>query len=94
MEEVIDFLCDELKKHHIDRVSRQECTLETGFVFNDLLTDYERIADHCNNVAVDVIESGNKGEDMYSHEYHKRVDYHKDQVFVNYFREYQKKYAV
>ncbi len=94
LEEVIDFLCDELKKNHIDRVSRQECTLETGFVFNDLLTDYERIADHCNNVAVDVIESGNKGEDMYSHEYHKRVDYHKDQVFVNYFREYQKKYAV
>ena len=92
LEEVIDFLCDELKKHHIQRVGRQECTLDNGFVFNDLLTDYERIADHCSNVAVDVIESGN--EEVFSHEYHKRTDYRKDQVFVNYFREYQEKYAV
>ncbi|MEE3383123.1 MAG: Na/Pi cotransporter family protein, partial [Anaerovoracaceae bacterium] len=53
LEEVIDDLCDEIKAHHIARVSRQECTLENGFVFNDLLTDYERISDHCSNVAVD-----------------------------------------
>ena len=92
LEEVVDFLCDELKKHHIDRVSRQECTLENGFVFNDLLTDYERIADHCDNIAMDVIESGSS--EISAHEYHKRVEYRKDDAFRNNFREYQKKYSV
>jgi len=92
LEEVVDFLCDEIKKRHIDRVSKQECTLDNGFVFNDLLTDYERIADHCSNVAVDIIEAGDVG--MYTHEYHKRLDYRKDDVFVNYFREYMAKYSV
>ena len=92
LEEVVDFLCDELKKHHIERVSRQECTLENGFVFNDLLTDFERIADHCSNVAVDVIESGSR--ELYAHEYHKRVEYRKDEAFRTHFRAYQKKYSV
>ena len=92
LEEVVDFLCDELKKHHIDRVSRQECTLENGFVFNDLLTDYERIADHCDNIAMDVIESGSS--EISAHEYHKRVEYRKDDAFRTSFREYQKKYSV
>ena len=92
LEEVVDFLCDELKKHHIDRVSRQECTLENGFVFNDLLTDYERIADHCDNIAMDVIESGSR--EVYAHEYHKRVEYRKDDTFRNNFRMYQKKYSL
>ena len=92
LEEVVDFLCDELKKHHIDRVSRQECTLENGFVFNDLLTDYERIADHCDNIAMDVIESGSR--EIYAHEYHKRVEYRKDEAFRTNFRMYQKKYSV
>ena len=50
LEEVIDDLCDEIKANHIARVSRQECTLENGFVFNDLLTDYERISDHCSTL--------------------------------------------
>ena len=92
LEEVVDFLCDELKKHHIDRVSRQECTLDNGFVFNDLLTDYERISDHCSNVAVDVVDSGSR--EMYIHEYHKRVEYRKDKTFVNYFREFRNKYSL
>ena len=92
LEEVVDFICDELKKHHIDRVSRQECTLENGFIFNDLLTDYERISDHCSNVAVDVIESGSR--ELYAHEYHKRIEYRKDEEFINYFRDYQKKYSI
>ena len=92
LEEVVDFLCDELKKHHIDRVSRQECTLENGFVFNDLLTDYERIADHCDNIAMDVIESGSS--EISAHEYHKRVEYRKDDAFRTSYREFQKKYSV
>ena len=92
LEEVIDDICDELKTNHIERVSKQECTLENGFVFNDLLTDYERIADHCSNVAVDILEasSGDRG----LHEYHKTADFRENELFRNRFAEYKEKYAV
>ncbi|MBQ1689905.1 MAG: Na/Pi cotransporter family protein [Firmicutes bacterium] len=92
LEEVIDDLCDEIKAHHIARVSRQECTLENGFVFNDLLTDYERISDHCSNVAVDIIESGPNGTE--AHEYHIQHDYRSDEDFQKYFSDFKKKYVL
>ena len=94
LEEIIDYLCDEVKKRHIDRVGRQECTLETGFVFNDLLTNYERISDHCDNIAIDVVESVNKDEEMYAHEFNERAEYRTGKVFSDYFSEYQEKYAI
>ena len=92
LEEVVDDLCDELKAHHVDRISRQECTLENGFVFNDLLTDYERISDHCSNIAVDIIEAGPEGTQ--AHEYHMNMDYRQDETFQNYYSEYKTKYSV
>ena len=92
LEEVIDDLCDLLKSNHIDRVSRQECTLENGFVFNDLIVDLERIADHCSNVALDVLES--KAEVLLAHEYHRNMDYRQDERFQAYFKEYQEKYTI
>lgn len=91
LEEVVDDLCDEIKANHIDRISRQECTLENGFVFNDLLTDYERISDHCSNIAVDIIESGPDG--IEAHEYHMNHDYRSDESFQNSFAEFKEKYA-
>jgi phosphate:Na+ symporter len=91
LEEVVDDLCDEIKANHIERVSRQECTLENGFVFNDLLTDYERISDHCSNIAVDIIESGPEGIKL--HEYHMKHDYRSDEEFQKYFNEYKEKYS-
>ena len=92
LEEVIDDLCDTLKSHHIDRVSRQECTLENGFVFNDMIVDLERIADHCSNVALDVLESHEK--ELLAHEYNKNTDYRQDARFQAFFKEYQEKYKV
>ena len=56
LEEIIDGLCDEMKSHHVDRLQSGACTLNQGFVFNDLLTNYERVADHCSNIAVAIIE--------------------------------------
>lgn len=92
LEEVIDDLCDEIKSNHIDRVSRQECTLEIGFVFNDLLIDYERISDHCSNVAVDILESG---DDMFeAHEYHLSLDNRQNEEFLRHFNDYKKKYVI
>ena len=92
LEEVIDDLCDILKSRHIDRVSRQECTLENGFVFNDILTDYERIADHCSNIALDLVEEGE--ELFHEHEYHRNMDYRQDPVYVDYFNSYKDKYEM
>lgn len=92
LEEVIDDLCDEIKANHIARVGRQECTLELGFVFNDLLTDYERISDHCSNIAVDILETEN--EEFRSHEYHKSLAYRQNETFTRYFSEFKEKYAV
>ena len=56
LEELVDIYCDEMKMIHVKRVQKGECTLHQGFIFNDLLTDFERIADHCSNVAVAIIE--------------------------------------
>ena len=91
LEENIDDICDGLKSNHIERLSRQECTLEVGFVFNDLLTDYERIGDHCSNVAVDILESGK--EFLETHEYHKDDNYRQNDMFRKYFDEYKRKYT-
>ena len=92
LEEVVNALCDTLKANHISRVRRNECTLEIGFVFNDLITDYERIADHCTNVAVDLLDSV-YGE-MGAHEYHSSLEYKKSETFAQSLTEYTDKYAL
>lgn len=58
LEEVIDELNLRIKNRHINRLRSGECTMELGFVLYDILTNYERIADHCSNVAVAVIQTG------------------------------------
>ena len=56
LEQVIDNLKDKLKLHHVDRLQKGECTTQLGFVFSDLLTNYERVSDHCSNLAVFTIQ--------------------------------------
>ena len=92
LEEIIDGLCDEMKLHHVDRLKAGECTLSHGFVFNDLLTNYERVADHCSNVAVAMIEL--KSDSFDTHEYLQSVRQMRDESFSRYYEEYQKKYAI
>ena len=57
LEEVIDSLTTQIKNHHIERVQSGNCTLELGFIFNDCLNNIERVADHCSNIAVAVLEA-------------------------------------
>ena len=92
LEEVIDDLCDEIKARHIERVSRQECTLEHGFVFNDLLTDYERISDHCSNVSLDILEQG--ADDLNSHEYQHSLSEDPDGLYKKYYNGYKAAFAL
>lgn len=56
LEDVIDALQLELKSRHVNRLQRGECTIQLGFVFNDLVANFERVSDHCSNIAVDLIE--------------------------------------
>ncbi len=90
LEEIIDGLCDEMKSHHVDRLQSGACTLGQGFVFNDLLTNYERVADHCSNIAVAIIELESDSFD--THEYLNSVRAMKSHSFARYYEEYQQKY--
>ena len=67
LEEVMDVLTKDMKVGHIHRVQAGECTLELGFVFNDLLNNLERVSDHCANIAIAVQES--KDAAVNAHEY-------------------------
>lgn len=92
LEEVIDDLCDEVKMHHVQRIQTRECTLNQGFVFNDLLTNYERIADHCSNIAVAMIEL--ESESFDTHEYLDTLKKTRAEGFNKYFDEYSEKFSL
>lgn len=71
LEQVIDKLCAKLKTRHVERLKNGECTMEQGFIFIDLLTNCERVADHCSNIAGSLIQIQ---EDSYQvHEYLNQV---------------------
>lgn len=67
LEQVIDNIIAKIKAGHVDRLQTGDCTIELGFVLSDLLTNYERVSDHCSNVAVAIIES--QHETFEAHEY-------------------------
>ena len=67
LEEVIDVLTKELKARHIQRVQAGQCTLELGFIFNDCMNNLERVADHCSNIAVALLEEADTH--LQSHKY-------------------------
>ncbi len=92
LEQVIDGLKDELKARHVERLQRGECTVKLGFVFTDILTNYERISDHCSNIAVYTLQ-GNSSE-FDSHSYLRDVKSGKSEDFNDMFESYSKKYSV
>lgn len=92
LEELIDNLCDEMKLHHVDRLQRGVCTLDQGFVFNDLLTNYERVADHCSNLAVGMIELESASFD--THEYITSLKALHSHSFDQYYEEYSKRFTL
>ena len=85
LEEVIDDLCDRLKINHVDRLQKGECTIATGFVFNDVITNCERVSDHCSNIAVALIELSLNA--FQTHEY---VDSLKERESEKFKAEYEK----
>ena len=67
LEETIDQLIEEIRMRHIYRLQTGECTIQLGFVLSDLLTNFERVSDHCSNIAVSVIESQADGLDPHAY---------------------------
>ncbi len=67
LEEVIDSLNAEVKKRHIKRLKKGKCTIELGFILSDITTSFERISDHCSNIAVSVLQL--KEDSFETHEY-------------------------
>lgn len=92
LEEVIDDLGDEMKKRHIDRLREGRCTIELGFVLSDLITSYKRVADHCSNLAVCLIQAEN--DEYERHAYLNSLKAEDDRYFRAKFEEYSRRYAL
>lgn len=92
LEQVIDLLIAEAKSAHIERLQSGVCTIEMGFVLSDLLTNYERVSDHCSNIAVALIEThaGSFG----THEYLNAVKETGSHEFAEVYRDYKEKYRL
>ena len=92
LEDVIDDLRDEIKLNHVLRLQKSECTIEHGFVLSDILTDLERVSDHCSNLATCSIEIAAKG-DLNLHKYPNNVKQNSES-FKQKVAEYKEKYAL
>lgn len=92
LEQVIDNLKNELRAKHAKRLQNNECTIENGMIFFDIINSYERIADHCSNLAVCIIELS-KGS-YQTHAYLKSVKSSNNKSFMELFEEYLHKYKV
>ena len=67
LEETMDRLIEEVRSRHIQRLQRGECTIQLGFVLSDLLTNFERVSDHCSNIAVSVLEQHDASLDRHAY---------------------------
>ena len=86
LEEHIDVLCDEFKLRHVERLQSGNCSLRVGFVFNDLLTNFERVADHCSNIAIAMIELSRDEYDTHDYVIHlKELREHSFDDLYNYY---------
>lgn len=92
LEQVIDKLRDNLKARHIERLQRGECTVQLGFVFSDLLTNYERVSDHCSNIAVYTLQLHT--ENLDAHKYLRNVKTTAVSEYVDEYNAYEKKYSL
>ena len=92
LEQVVDKLKDQIKKKHVARLQKGECTIELGFILTDIITDLERVSDHCSNIAACMIEMAHK--DMAIHKYLRSVKGGEEQEFNHYYDYFSMKYDI
>lgn len=92
LEQVIDQLIGKIKNRHFVRLQEGSCTIQLGFVLSDMLTNYERVSDHCSNIAVALIEVAKGGFD--THEYLNKVKSFSNLRFNENYEEYSQKYRL
>jgi len=91
LEQVIDGLISKIRANHIRRLQKGTCTIEGGFILADLLNNYERVSDHCSNIAVAIIEVEHNSFD--THRYLNGVKYG-NSVFNEIYDGFQEKYQL
>ena len=90
LEQVVDKLKDTIKSQHITRLQRGECTIELGFILTDIVTNLERVSDHCSNIAGCMLEMAHK--DMEIHKYLSSVKDGNKEEYNHYFDYFRMKY--
>ncbi|MBE6776896.1 MAG: Na/Pi cotransporter family protein [Ruminococcaceae bacterium] len=92
LEQVVDKLKKQLKALHISRLQNNECTIELGFIFTDLLTNFERVSDHCSNIAVYTMQLPSDMLD--AHKYLNSIKSSSNSNFVEDYEMYKSRYAL
>ena len=92
LEQVVDIIISEIKDNHVKRLQEGKCTIELGFMLNDLLNNMERVSDHCSNVAACIIQL--KDSTFATHEYLNEIKTSQDEEFKKEFEEYKNKYSL
>ncbi len=91
LEEVVDELCEELRRRHIDRLKAGEYSVTFGFILTDILTNLERASDHCDNIAMSVLQLGHAEYEPHVYEARLKAG---DPEFRRYYKEYARKYRL
>lgn len=92
LEQAIDSLISQIKSKHVDRLQSGDCTIELGFIFSDLLTNFERVSDHCSNIAAYIIKSNSP--DFEVHRYLSSVKHSQNSYFTDRLENYINKYKL
>ena len=92
LEEIVDDLSDELKLRHVERLQKGRCTIANGFVFNDLITNFERVSDQCSNIAVAMIELSSGSFE--THEYLDEVKEKRTRDYEKWLEVYRAKFSL
>lgn len=92
LEQVVDNLVEEIKMNHITRLQSGQCTIQQGFVLSDILTNFERVSDHCSNIALALIELSKPAFE--AHEYVNSLKDADNPAYRKMFKTYQQKYKI
>ena len=90
LEQVIDTICRRMREKHTARLQKGKCTIGNGYVFNDLISDFERVSDHCSNIAIVQVELEDNALDV--HELSEVLKEQNAHQFDMYYEEYAERY--